>query len=168
MHVSGLVRLGNCGDELKPSNLLPLLDISSTTMVAETSHVTCFSEQMEDTFNPSVLPSSSPSKPFDSSFLSPKIPISNSFFSTQISLPYPESFSIQDQSILRYFLLDYSGEESEMMKNSKTDFSPDTGGMSTDMSSVVSNHEMGQRSYEDHEYPITSGGPVDLDCLWNY
>lgn len=175
IHISGLVRLGNCGDELKPSNLLPLLDISSsTTMVAETSHVTCFSEQTEDmkfqdTFNPSVLPSSSsPSKPFDSSFLSPKIPISSSFFPTQISLQYPDSFSIQDQSILRYFVLEYNGEESKIKTNSKTDFSPDTGGMSTDMSSVVSNHEMGQRSSEDQEYPITSGGPVDLDCLWNY
>lgn len=122
--------------------------------------------KFQEPFNPSIF---SPSKPTDSSVIfSPKTPVQNSFFPTQTSLQYPESFSFQDQSILRY-LLEYNGEESGNLKNSKTEFSQDTtGGMSTDRSSVISNHDMGQRSYEDQEYPINSAGPVDLDCLWNY
>ncbi|XP_055827384.1 NAC domain-containing protein 100-like [Solanum dulcamara] len=30
------------------------------------------------------------------------------------------------------------------------------------------NYEIGMRAYEDHDFPIPSFGPVDLDCLWNY
>ncbi|KAJ4964140.1 hypothetical protein NE237_024079 [Protea cynaroides] len=43
-------------------------------------------------------------------------------------------------------------------------------GLSIDMnpetSSIVSSHEIGRRSFEDQEDPSTSGGPVDLDCLF--
>lgn len=65
---------------------------------------------------------------------------------------------MQEESIFNYFL---ENNGAEMKNSSKTEYSQDTCGMSTDVS-------CGQRCCEDEEYPITSGGPVDLDCLWNF
>lgn len=65
---------------------------------------------------------------------------------------------MQDQSILRLLLENNNG--SDMEKNSKRELSQETG-LSTDQDS-------GQRCYEGEDYPYTSNGAVDLDCLWNY
>ena len=65
---------------------------------------------------------------------------------------------MHDQSILRLLLENSNGPDME--KNSKGKLSQETG-LSTD-------HDLGQRYYEDEEYPYTSNGAVDLDYLWNY
>lgn len=157
IHISGLTRNENFVDELQSQNLPQLLDISRT----ETSHVPCFSEELEE-------------KKFESQMLSPlsnspNIQFSTSFISSQMPFQYPESFFMQDSSLLKFLVENNETEDETRRKQSyKTEFSQDTGGISTDISSVVSNHDMGQSTYEDQEYPITSAGPVDLDCLWNY
>uniref|UniRef100_A0A5B6ZRH8 NAC domain-containing protein n=1 Tax=Davidia involucrata TaxID=16924 RepID=A0A5B6ZRH8_DAVIN len=161
INVSGLVRMTSYADESRPSNLPPLMDCSAydhdqtRSTTGDTSHVTCFSNPMEDkephkdmvdTFNSTtLLASSSSSKSSDLSPASlhfPKVSVPNSFFSTQNmpnieNMQFQDSFLTQDQSILSIFL--------QNKRNLST--------------------EMGQMSYED---PITSAGPVDLDCLWNY
>lgn len=166
IHISGLTRLKSYGDEFGASNLPPLMDVSNFDGHAtaanngETSHVTCFSDSMEDQkqgFNNSLPPPSlSSSKPsFDISS------VQNSFFSTQLmpnieNLQFQDPVWMQDQSILRLLIDSNQG-------NMKAELSQDT-----DMSSGLTNHEIGQRCYEDEDYQINSAGPVDLDCLWNY
>uniref|UniRef100_A0A5B6ZMP5 NAC domain-containing protein n=1 Tax=Davidia involucrata TaxID=16924 RepID=A0A5B6ZMP5_DAVIN len=152
IHISGLVRIASYGDELKlrPSNLPPLMDCSpyegqTGSTAADASHVTCFSDQKppepEDSFNKASGVS----------------PASSLFFSPQImpnidTSQYPDAFLMQDQSILS-ILLQNNGPNAK--RYPKTDFSRD-----------MTTTEMGRRSYV--EDPITSAGPVDLDCLWNY
>ncbi|KAL6994204.1 hypothetical protein U1Q18_012311, partial [Sarracenia purpurea var. burkii] len=175
-HISGLVRMSS---ELQNSNLPPLADYSAhdggrtktTAAAADTSHVTCFSDQPEyrnpgddvvNSFNNPLLASSS-SLP---STLLPKTSAHDSLFPTQFvhnieNLEYPDCSVMEDQSLLR-FLIQNQGSSTIMNKCSKSEFSTETG-MSTDMSSAVSNHEMGGEFFED---PSTC--PVDIDCLWNY
>lgn len=152
-HISGLVTLGSYANESCPSLLPPLM---------ETSHVTCFSDPKEDQkakvdiidrFNTHLAAASSSSHPaYNSSALN------------MGNFQYSDSALMHDQSILRILLENHA---SNMERNTKAaEFSPDTG-FSTDISSVVSNHDMGQRSFEDQE-PSSSAGPVDIDCLWNY
>lgn len=190
-HISGLVRMDPYGDELRSSSQLPPLTDSSpfsseTRTVGDSSHVTCFSNQMEDrkpqedmidSFNnPLLAASSSSSNPSDispASLLFSKFPFPNSFHTPQNPLnlgncQFPDSFLIPDQSILRILL---ENQGSDMKPSSKTEFSQETGlstDINTDISSVVSTHEMVQRSFEDQNDPSTSAGPVDIDCLWNY
>ncbi|RVW30491.1 NAC domain-containing protein 100 [Vitis vinifera] len=190
-HISGLVRMGPYGDELRSSSQLPPLTDSSpfsseTRTVGDSSHVTCFSNQMEDrkpqedmidSFNnPLLAASSSSSNPSDispASLLFSKFPFPNSFHTPQNppnlgNCQFPDSFLIPDQSILRILL---ENQGSDMKPSSKTEFSQETGlstDINTDISSVVSTHEMVQRSFEDQNDPSTSAGPVDIDCLWNY
>ncbi|WOG93294.1 hypothetical protein DCAR_0312575 [Daucus carota subsp. sativus] len=151
-HIS-LVKTG----ESQHSNLPALIDTSRTSQ-GDGSHVTCFSAQSEnikphedlfENLNFFVPPASSSS---------PALPIQNTYFPTQFSPQHPESFLMQDESIFNYFL-ENNGEQTKT--STKTEYSEDTCGMSTDLS-------CGQRCREDEAYPITSGGPVDLDCLWNY
>nr|UBT01610.1 NAC transcription factor 05 [Litchi chinensis] len=175
-HIQGMVRLGSFENDMSPSVLPPLMDSSpynnsetGTAAVNEASHVTCFSDPMEDqktttqedmivdscfnnTCSSTFLPSSNHphSDISPSSFLS-KSSVSNSFYANQIlptlaNLHYPDAFLMQDQSILKILL---ENHPSDMKLNPKTEFSQD---------SVVSNQED----------PSTSGGPAALDCFWNY
>ncbi|CAK9186067.1 unnamed protein product [Ilex paraguariensis] len=177
-HISGLVRMSDYSNELEPSNLPPLKDLSphngqTRTAVAETSHVSCFSNSMVDQKPHGDIASSSSSKPSDISntpFLFSERSGLSSFFTPQFvphieTLQFPDSFLMHDQSILRV-LMENNG--TNLKQNCKSEFSNDTD-MSTDIGSGLSRHEMAQRPYEGEEYPITtSAGPVDLDCLWNY
>ncbi|XP_011035791.1 PREDICTED: NAC domain-containing protein 100-like [Populus euphratica] len=179
-HISGLVRLSSCGNELKPSILPPLMDPSQhkndkRTNVGDKSHVTCFSnptedqkphETIADCFNISFGAPSSSSNMSPSSVLFSKSSPPNSFYSSQIlpniaNFQSPESVMMPEHSMLR-ILLENHGPG--MNLNSKRELSEDTG-LSTDMSSVVTNHELVHRPFED---PSSSAGPVDLDYLWNY
>lgn len=194
IHISGLLRTGGDGDDnLATSNLPPLMDVSCDYEAGTRKrvggeaahHVTCFSKpQVEDqkpqrvtmTSPPHMAAASSPTKNPHNSFLFPRIPAPNSLLSAQI-MPYMENFQfqfpdsmslVQDHSILR-FLLEGNGAENTR-KKANAEFSQDTG-VSTDMSSPLSNHEDWRTSYEDQEFPITSAGPLDLQdnyCLWNY
>ncbi|KAH7554563.1 hypothetical protein ACOSP7_028012 [Xanthoceras sorbifolium] len=173
-HVQGMmVKLDY--DISPPSVLPPLMDSppynsnNSAGAVNETiSHVTCFSDPMEedqktedmiDSFNTSLLASSNPPPPPSHSAISPvpfltKSSVSSSFYANQIlpslaNLHYQDAaFLMQDQSLLK-MLLENHGPPS-MNPNPKTEFSQDD--------SAVSNQED----------PSSSCGPVDLDCLWNY
>ncbi|XP_074324930.1 NAC domain-containing protein 92-like [Apium graveolens] len=170
-HISGLAKDGDHSEEAQQqgvSYLPPLSDVSRA-LQAETMPVsidTSNSSQIEDTkFQDSVA---EPSAMQSSSYSYPSIPIHNPHFCTPMSLEFPEYYAVQDQSATRY-LMEYNGEVTEIKQTSKTEFSQETnGGMSTDVSSVVSNH-IDTRCYDYQEYhPITSSGPVDLGCLWNY
>ncbi|WOH09679.1 hypothetical protein DCAR_0729137 [Daucus carota subsp. sativus] len=170
-HIEALAQHGNCSEEVQQqvaSNLPPLLDVSRTLQAeaVPVSKETSYSSQIEDIkFSDSMTEASV----MQSSFYSyPSIPIINPHLSSPIPLQFPEYYAVQDESSMRY-IMEYNGEVTEMKQTCKTEFSQDTnGGMSTDVSSVVSNH-FDTRSYEDQEYhPISSSGPVDLGCLWNY
>ncbi|XP_009768516.1 NAC domain-containing protein 92-like [Nicotiana sylvestris] len=151
--ISSLIRNNNMTESPRSSNLPPLMDMSpynnqittTTRSSGETSnsHVTCFSDSMEDqkpqTHQP--LACSPPSVDF------PKYP---SNIPNQVMQPYIENFQyvdsglMQDNSILR-LLLENNNYGSE------------------------SKHNIHLRGYEDHnDFNINSAGPVDLDCLWNY
>ncbi|KAJ8750183.1 hypothetical protein K2173_014098 [Erythroxylum novogranatense] len=178
--IIGLGRLSSYGSERRPTLLPPLMDDSphnseTRTNPGDTSHVTCFSnptedqkrqEDMVDSFKTSILATSSSSNISSAPLLLSKDPLATSFYSSQISpsivnLQYPDSVFLPHQSILR-LLLENNG--ANMNRNSKAELSQDTG-LSTDM---CSGHDMFQRSFEHQEYPSSYGGPVDLDCLWNY
>lgn len=179
-HISGLVRLSSYGNELKPTILPPLMDSSQhnndkRTNIGDKSHVTCFSnptedqkphETIADCFNISLRAPLSSSNMSPSSVLFSKPSPPNSFYSSHIlpniaNFQYPDSVMMPEHSMLR-ILLENQGPG--MNLNSKRELSEDTG-LSTDMSSVVTNHEMVHGSFED---PSSSAGPVDLDYLWNY
>jgi hypothetical protein len=179
-HISGLVRLSSYGNELKPTILPPLMDSSQhnndkRTNIGDKSHVTCFSnptedqkphETIADCFNISLRAPLSSSNMSPSSVLFSKPSPPNSFYSSQIlpniaNFQYPDSVMMPEHSMLR-ILLENHGPG--MNLNSKRELSEDTG-LSTDMSSVVTNHELVHGSFED---PSSSAGPVDLDYLWNY
>ncbi|KAG5535106.1 hypothetical protein RHGRI_023027 [Rhododendron griersonianum] len=165
-HISGLVKIRSSEDELQTSNLPPLMDCSAAfegqtrSTAGGASHVTCFSDapeeknphdQMADSFVNPLLASSSASKPpFPKDSSAPDSLFSAQFLPNMESFNYLESTLMQDQSMMRFLF--------NNMKRESREFSTDTG-MSTDMSSALSSHEMD---------PILSAGPVDLDCLWNY
>ncbi|XP_044505326.1 NAC domain-containing protein 100-like [Mangifera indica] len=169
MNIQGMVKLGSIfGNNSCSSSALPLL--------MDSSHVTCFSEPIEeeedhkiktykeeeedmmDPYNTSLLAPSSSSNPHsDINF-----PVSGSISVAQTmpnfpNLQHPDSIFMQDQSILKMLLENH--EPSMKTTVSKAKFSQD---------SVVSNHEVVQKSFQDHHHPSSSGGPVDLDYLWNY
>lgn len=179
-HISGLVRLSSYGNELKPTILPPLMDSSQhnndkRTNIGDKSHVTCFSnptedqkphETIADCFNISLTAPLSSSNMSPSSVLFSKPSPPNSFYSSHIlpniaNFQYPDSVMMPEHSMLR-ILLENQGPG--MNLNSKRELSEDTG-LSTDMSSVATNHELVHGSFED---PSSSAGPVDLDYLWNY
>lgn len=173
-HISGLPRSNSFKNEPCSTQLPSLIDSASPykgkmrdTVTKTSSHVTCFSNQMErhktleemiDNLYPADISSAS-----SSSLLYSKIALLNPFHSSQI----PDSALIQHQSALRSLLENYG---SIIRQNSKADFSQETA-LSADMNndiSSVSNHDKVDKSFEDQDDPSTSAGPIDLDCLWNY
>lgn len=183
IHISGIVRLGT---ELDPSNLPPLMDSSpytgKTQSVSESAYVPCFSNFMDAQRNQEgMMNSLNNSLSGVSSYrtdILPRIPISSSYYSAQ-TIPlsanpqFPGSVAMQDHSILRALL---GNQGSNLRQSFKTEremvnVSHETA-MTTDMnaeiSSVVSNLEMGRRPFDNQEAPSTSAGPVDLDNLWSY
>lgn len=171
-HISGLTKLSPYANESRPSLLPPLMDSSpynSETRIGagETSHVTCFSspvenhktkEHMVDNFNTSLLAASPSSNPSHISSAP-----NSAYYTNMGNLQYSDTALMQDQ----LFRMLFENHAINMKQNMKAEFSSETG-FSTDMSSMVSNHDMARRSFEDQDDPSTSGGPVDIDCLWNY
>ncbi|KAK4393132.1 NAC domain-containing protein [Sesamum angolense] len=169
VHISGLVRSSNGGDDSKSSDLPPLTDLSSdenhrrSMSAGEGSYVTCFSNPTENPghqSNPPVLKKCD-FLPFP--FIFPKASAPNSVFSSQV-IPCTENSNdqdpvmVQDQSMLRLLL---DNNCSSTKTNGKAEFPQD-------ISSGMSYHEVGFPAYEDQEFPIISAAPMDLDCLWNY
>ncbi|XP_065877586.1 NAC domain-containing protein 100 [Euphorbia lathyris] len=188
-HISGLMRLGSFGNDLGASSALPpLMDsspyngkINKPQPVAESAYVPCFSNSIDviqrnhesismDSFNNHLFPPSyNPTDNF------PRFPLPNSFYSAQ-SFPLPSNLQsglMQDHSILRALFENQGSSmktEREMLSASQ-ETGLSNNDMNTEISSVISNLEMGsRRPFDDQEGPSTSAGPgpVDLDCLWNY
>ncbi|KAJ4835395.1 hypothetical protein Tsubulata_010559 [Turnera subulata] len=189
-HISALGGLNSnsYGNGLRQSILPPLMDSSphnsdTRTNVGDTSHVTCFSNEVEDqkpqedmgttvdSFNNHSLLAAASSP---SSSLSPASVLfskTNHFYSSHISpsmpnLQYPDSVLMPEQSVLR-MLLENHGPSLKF--NPKVELSQDTTTTITNMSSVLTSHPMVQKPFfGDQEDPLNSVGPIDLDCLWNY
>lgn len=196
-HISGLARLGSFENELCPPDIPPLMDSSpytgKTRLLTESAYVPCFSnpidvqrnqQQSIDDFNNNLFAvSSNPVDVFQRFSSNPedvfqRIPLANTFYSAQAvpfsaNLQYPGSVLIQDHSILRALI---ENQGSNLKQNFKTERDMFSGsqetGLSTDMnteiSSVISNLEMGKRGFDPQEAPSSLAGPVDLDCLWNF
>lgn len=146
-----------------PSVLPPLMDSSV--------HVPCFSNQIDIQKN---------QKDMMSYFNNPIFPFSSNSIFTQNSFPGGQSahiqqnfvYPMQNPQILRGLFEHYGPNmrqglktENEMISLSQeTDLSTDR---NTEISSVVSNLEVGIRSFKDQEAPSTSVGPGDFDCIWN-
>uniref|UniRef100_A0A2P2J3M3 NAC transcription factors 17 n=2 Tax=Rhizophora mucronata TaxID=61149 RepID=A0A2P2J3M3_RHIMU len=184
--VSGVVRVGSIGNELGPSGLPPLMDSSplnsKTRTLAESMYVPCFSSsidvqrhQQETVENFSNHLSTVPPNPTD---VFPIIPLSNSFYSAQTipmsaNLQYPSSVPVPDHSILRALIENKGSSIKQSLKREREiiSVSQETGlstDMNTEISSVISNLDMGKRPFDDRDAPSTSAGPVDFDILWNY
>lgn len=194
-HISGIMRLDSLGlghHELG-SSLPPLTDslssINKTKALLDSAYVPCFSNQIEvqrnhqggiyDSFSNSIYGvSSNPLEFF------PRVPPSSgSLYSTtqgvQVpsSLPFPGSvYSMQDQAILRAlyennasnFVNGFKAERDMVSVSQETDLTTD---MNAETSSVVSNFEMGRRSFENQNQnpPPASAAGVDQDHgLWSY
>ncbi|XP_062170127.1 NAC domain-containing protein 100-like [Alnus glutinosa] len=185
IHLSGIVRLGSIGDELGP-DLPPLMDsspyIGKTRPVAESTYVPCFSnpmyaqrnqEGMVDSFNNSLYGCSS--NPSD---ILSRIPLSSSFYSAQTAplsgnLQFPGSATMPDHSVLRALLGNQGSNLRQSFKTEREMLSVSqetalTTDMNTEISSVMSNLEMGRQSFDHQEAPSTSAGPVDLGNFWGY
>ncbi|XP_027125113.1 NAC domain-containing protein 100 [Coffea arabica] len=195
IHISGLLRSNSIETEFAPSLLPPLMDSptyngasSKPTSLPESGHVHCFSSPFssaqnkslqEDMLlsyfsNPAFAPSTS--NPLD---VFSRGPFSNAFSWTQLgpvqgNYQFPGSIPMQDTSALRTLIgscgqnmlkQSFKTEQQERVSASQeTGISTD---MNTEISSVVSNLEMGRKSAVDQEPPSTSVGPQGLvDCLW--
>ena len=187
-HLSGIMRLDSYGNELGSSGLPPLTDssphiIGKTKSVTESAYVPCFSNPINvqrnqggifDSFTNTLFGVSS-----NTSEMLPRIPLSSSLFPVQndqatASLPFSSSvYNMQDQNILRA-LLESPG--SNLRNGFKTEgemvsVSQETGlttDMNNEISSVLSNFEMGKRQFENQQHPNASAPPVDVESFWNY
>ncbi|KAG9451375.1 hypothetical protein H6P81_011340 [Aristolochia fimbriata] len=194
--VPGLLRIGSLGEDFGSSILPPLMDSSFGNKFKHTApepaHVTCFSsglmegqksqEEMNDAFCSPLLSASA--NPPDvsvspSSLIFSRFSLPSSLYLTQgapnlANFHYPSSVSVPDQAILRALLESHHGPVMKQSCKTERDMvsvSQETGlttDMNTEISSVVSNREMGRRQFEDQVDPSPSVGPVDLDCFWNY
>ncbi|OAY31058.1 NAC domain-containing protein 100 [Manihot esculenta] len=185
-YISGLARLGSFENELCPPDIPPLMDSSpytgKTRLLTESAYVPCFSnpidvqrnqQQSIDDFNNNLFAVSS--NPVD---VFQRIPLANTFYSAQAvpfsaNLQYPGSVLIQDHSILRALIENQGLNLKQNFKTERDMFSgsQETGlstDMNTEISSVISNLEMGKRGFDPQEAPSSLAGPVDLDCLWNF
>lgn len=188
VHISGLVRMTSNGNELVPSALPPLMDSSPygngriKPAVSDSVHVHCFSNpiDIQTTQNEMFNYLNTPNYTFSSNSTAnfPRILFQNGFSQCQSApnqgnFQFPGTLPIQDQSLLRGLLDNYGQNMKNGLKTEKemVSVSQETGlstEMNTEISSVVSNFEMGRRSFEEQQAPSTSAGPLDLDCLWNY
>lgn len=164
--LSGIVRLGNFGNEIGSSGLPPLMDSSpfssnksSKPGLVQTTNVPCFSNPMDflrnqegvvDSINNNNPNFSNPTNIF------PTIPLSNHLYSSTQTIPvsaansqYPPSSVLmqQDQSILRALLENHGSNLRQSLKTERemVSFSQETvrtSEMSTEISSVVSNLEV--------------------------
>ncbi|KAL6541287.1 hypothetical protein OROHE_010995 [Orobanche hederae] len=180
IHISGMMRMYSPGDELPT-----LMDHSPLTKpepnnILESgpgqSHVHCFSStispaqkiQEDYVINPDnpVLPSSTPLDSFPTASAFPWV----QFPPVQPGIGFQYgggATPIQDPAILRTFLASYGQYMNQGFRRESdlASVSQETG-MSTENSSVVSNLDMGKKTFEEQEDHV--GGTQDLECIWNY
>ncbi|CAI9757554.1 unnamed protein product [Fraxinus pennsylvanica] len=185
VHISGLMRMNSV-----PSTLPPLMDYSTynctmnpdesksthvhcfsnncTTNPDESklSHVHCFSNPRQEepvtSFSNSIFnPTSNPLETF------PPTSVPNTFSWKQFSpipggFQFQDSYPLQDPSFLRTFLGNYGPNMNQnFIKDTEmVSVSQETADMTTENSSIVSNHE-------EKVAPATSIGPEDFDPFWS-
>nr|AOC59205.1 NAC transcription factor 15 [Haloxylon ammodendron] len=176
--------------EFNPSsNLPPLMESSPYNTNYGLPHVSCFSNSMDtpqtshyhhNTDQPSLdglLINSNnpyttiPSNLGDNNSYYNRYGGMNLFTPSQTGHNYSGNYMMSDQNILKAMLDNQQG--AEMKQGMKTEVmnysaSQETGlssDMNAEISSVVSNYDMGRRPFDDG--PSTSGGLVDLDSLLN-
>lgn len=183
----GMMRMGPTGSDLGGPTLPPLMDSSSyiakTRPVTESAYVPCFSnpmyaqrnlEGMVDSSNNSLYGGS----PNPADILS-RIPVSGSFYSAQTAplsgnLHFPSSVAMPDHSFLGAILGNQGSNLRQSFKteNEMVSVSQETGlttDINAEISSVISNLDIGRRQFHYQEAPSTSSaGPADLDNLWSY
>ncbi|KAL3813003.1 hypothetical protein ACJIZ3_014271 [Penstemon smallii] len=173
VHISGLMRMNSLGNQLDLSSLPPLMELGEP----ESSHVHCFSNPINDApqksqenmitnyFNNPILSSSTNNNiPSDSFSTSPFQLEQFSQIQNGSGFQFSGSIQMQDPSILRNLFGNYGHNMNNGLRKEKEmvmSVSQETG-VSTENSSIVSNHEMGKRLFEEQE------GPHDLDCIWSY
>ncbi|CAO2826807.1 unnamed protein product [Amaranthus hypochondriacus] len=180
---STLIQSNSSGIEFNPStNLPPLMESSPYN----THHVSCFSNSMETAqpshshYQPIDQPSfnglnnhpytSIPLNPGDNNSYYTRFGGLNPYFPPQTG-PYSGPYS--DQRILQAIIENNGGELKQSMKTEVFNYSAsqDTC-LSSDLnnaeiSSVVSNHDISRRPFDDLDGPSTSVGPLDMDSIWN-
>nr|XP_043607785.1 NAC domain-containing protein 100-like [Erigeron canadensis] len=167
--------------EKKPNSIgngLPSLTESSTSsgggsgvIKSDSSHLPCFSSPINFKASQNSFLHNSTS-PYD-----PNTNVDYGFRANQ-SIP-----SIQDDPQLRFpsgyifpvpgqsYFKNLPGNNVFQMEKDITTGSQETvlsSEMNTEISSVMSNFEMGKKGYGDQEAPSTSVGQIDLDCFWSY
>ncbi|KAF3437636.1 hypothetical protein FNV43_RR20392 [Rhamnella rubrinervis] len=199
--LSGIVRLGNFGNEIGSSALPPLMDSSpfsssksSKPGLVQSTNVPCFSNPMDflrnqggivDSINNNNPNFSNPTNIF------PRIPFSNPLYSSTQTIPvsaanlqYPPSSVLmqQDQSILRALLENHGSNLRQSFKTERemVSFSQETvlsSEMNTEISSVMSNLEVGRRPFggggdqqqqQRQQSNAVSAPNMNLDSFWNY
>ncbi|XP_062106625.1 NAC domain-containing protein 100-like [Humulus lupulus] len=172
-HISGLVRLSPYGNELRPSLLPPLMEssppynndprttVGNTSSNSTATHVTCFSDPMEEQKSqPEAMIESLNNHQHQHLLHQSSVFSHNQIQQSFGNLQYADSLLMQDDSILSMLIENNPGPEMKGCR-SETDYSPQETGLRT-------NDMAPHRSFDDKNDPSSSVGPVDLDCLWNY
>ncbi|KAL0421894.1 UNVERIFIED_CONTAM: NAC domain-containing protein [Sesamum latifolium] len=157
VHISGLMRMDSQGNEMAPEHVHCFSSSVATPQKIQEDSVTCFSN--------SVLQSSS--NPVRSCFKPD--PFSRGQFAQvqgETGFGFPGSIPVQDSSIFRTLVGNYG--HNYMNQGFRKEKERVSVSQETENSSVVSNLEMGKRSFEEQEAPSSSVGPQDLDCIWSY
>ncbi|KAL8118221.1 NAC domain-containing protein 100-like [Apium graveolens] len=187
IHISGLMSLNANDDEMIPAVMPQLLDSSSggrlTTTATESHHVPCFSNatdiqsSQKDMFcyfnNNPGYPMSSNTSEFLQRFSQPNLYSGVQSAQIPVNFQYPSTVTMQDQSILRGLFENYGPNMRQFLKTEKdmASVSQETGlstEVNTEISSVVSNLDMGKRTFDDQQAPTASVGALEYDCLWSY
>ncbi|KAH9613968.1 hypothetical protein KSS87_022003 [Heliosperma pusillum] len=161
-----------CNTEYIPFGNLPPLTESSpytttttTTTKNSASHVPCFSNNMpmDTSFDGFVSNqfNSIPSNCDVSSYA--RIGDGNYYFQSQTS-NFPGNCTVSDQNILRAILDNHGTETKQSIKTETTNY----GEMNAEIASVISNYDMGRTLFDYTGIPSTSGGPMNLENVWNY
>ncbi|KAL0335634.1 UNVERIFIED_CONTAM: NAC domain-containing protein [Sesamum radiatum] len=157
VHISGLMRMDSQGNEMAPEHVHCFSSSVATPQKIHEDSATCFSN--------SILQSSS--NPVGSCYKPD--PFSRGQFvqiQGETGFGFPGSIPVQDSSIFRTLVGNYG--HNYMNQGFRKEKERVSVSQETENSSVVSNLEMGKRSFEEQEAPPSSVGPQDLDCIWSY
>ncbi|KAL9243251.1 hypothetical protein vseg_017161 [Gypsophila vaccaria] len=177
---TGLTRPESYETEYNPSGMLPpLMELSPynhTNNNNDVHRVSCFSNPMD----------TSTSSSQKGHFYNANQPYYGGFMSTPVN-PFPnqhdddycrrlngENYLMSEQYVLRSILGNHGIDTKQIVKREEGNYhiaSQDIGlnsDVNVEMSSFVSSLDVGRRPIDDRGGPSTSGGPVDLENLWNY
>ncbi|RDX84150.1 NAC domain-containing protein 100, partial [Mucuna pruriens] len=177
-HVSGIMMLDSFGNELGSSGLPPLTDSSpfigntKALSVTESAYVPCFSNPIDV---PRGIFDSLSNININNNNTLYGVSSDHSFYSTQLQAPPTFPLPVSSNHYLRAFFDNHGNgsylrngfeQEREMLSISQeTSLSTD---VNAEISSVMTNLDMGKRHFENQHNPIASSVPVDLPSLWNY